>query len=243
MTELVRLSKLMSERGLCSRREADKLIAAGAVLVNGMPVTQLGTKVERNVAVELSETGRRQQQQLVTIMLNKPVGLVSGQAEAPYRPAITLIRPDTHSKIDKGRLRLTPKHTKGLAPIGRLDIESQGLLLFSQDGRVAKRVIGEHTDVEKEYLVRVKQMVSDQQLNALRHGLSLDGQALKPARVSQINNDQLKFILKQGKKRQIRRMCDAVGLTVHSLKRVRIGQLKLGKLALGEWRFVGANEL
>ncbi|MCB0370133.1 MAG: pseudouridine synthase, partial [Bdellovibrionales bacterium] len=116
------------------------------------------------------------------------------------------------------------------------DIESQGLLILTQDGRLVKSIIGETSDTEKEYLVRVRGSLSDENLNLLREGLELDGKKLKKAQVEWLNQDQLKFILKEGKKRQIRRMCELVGLEVTGLKRVRIGKLKLGSLPEGFWR-------
>ena len=131
-------------------------------------------------------------------------------------------------------------------PAGRLDIDSVGLLILTQDGRIAKQLIGEDTDIEKEYLVRVKYSkpgrLPDQELKRLNHGLSLDGQPLRPAKVHWQNDDQLCFILREGKKRQIRRMCELVGLKVLGLKRVRIGRVKLGNLPTGQWRYLGEDE-
>lgn len=123
-----------------------------------------------------------------------------------------------------------------------MDIDSQGLLLFTQDGRIAKKIIGEDSNIEKEYLVRVEGKLPADKLKLLNHGLSLDGKALKPAKVEWLNEDQLRFVLKEGKKRQIRRMCELVGLKVTGLKRVRVGNLKLGKLPEGQWRFVEEEE-
>ncbi len=240
--ELQRLSKLMSQRGLCSRREADRLIEQGLVRVNGQIVNTLGIKFPPDVEIELTQRAQAQQQARVTIMLNKPVGYVSGQAEDGYTPAVRLLKADTHSKLDRTGGRLQQSHFDGLAPAGRLDIDSQGLLVLTQDGRIAKQLIGEHSDIEKEYLVRVKGPIKERQIDQLCFGLSLDGKPLKRAKVSQLNPDQLQFILREGKKRQIRRMCEAVGLHVTGLKRVRVGELRLGKLAEGEWRFVKPEE-
>ena len=131
---------------------------------------------------------------------------------------------------------------KKLAPAGRLDIDSQGLLVLTQDGRIAKQMVGENSRIEKEYLVRVEGALSPAKLALLNHGLSLDGQALKPAQVNWLNRDQLRFILNEGKKRQIRRMCELVGLKVTGLKRVRIGKVKLGNLPEGQWRYLEEGE-
>jgi len=240
--EPVRLSKLMAQRGLCSRREADEYISRGLVLVDGVRVNTLGTKILPNQAITLAPAAQAQQQGLVTILLNKPVGYVSGQPEQGYRPAIELIVPERRF-VECHGLQLRREHLEGLAPAGRLDIDSKGLLVFTQDGRLAKRLTGENSSLEKEYLVRVAGELGANGLSLLRHGLSLDARPLKPARVEWINADQLRFVLTEGRKRQIRRMCDQVGLTVLGLKRVRIGCVVLGKLPEGEWRYLAEGEV
>jgi 23S rRNA pseudouridine2604 synthase len=240
-----RLSKLMSRRGLCSRREADRFIEQGLVKVDGEVVNTLGVKFLESVKIELTESAKSQQQALLTIMLNKPVGYVSAQAEDEYIPAVRLIRKENRSALDKSGVKLNDAQlvaATNLAPAGRLDIDSQGVLVLTQDGRVAKRLIGENTDVEKEYLVRVEGDVTAEKISQLQFGLKLDSKPLKRAKVKQINPEQLQIILREGKKRQIRRMCDAVDLHVTGLKRVRIGELRLGKLAEGEWRVVLNHE-
>lgn len=237
----VRLSKLMAERGLCSRREADELITKGWVKVDGQIVSQLGTKVSPDVQIELLEQAQTKLDRLVTILLNKPIGYVSGQPEKDYEPAVRLITPANQDRSPND-LKLDRRHFDGLAPAGRLDIDSQGLLVFTQNGQIAKRLIGENSGIEKEYLVRVRGKISDRELKLLNHGLELDGEKLKPAQVSWLNQDQLRFILHEGKKRQIRRMCEMVGLEVTGLKRVRIGQVMLGKLPEGKWRYLRPGE-
>jgi len=240
--EKIRLSKLMSELGICSRREADSYIEKGWVLVDGEPVSELGTKVFPNQKVTLNKSAQAQQQTQVTILLNKPIAYVSGQAEDGYQPAVVLIKADTRWAKDTAPQRFVPLHLRGLAPAGRLDIDSQGLLVLTQDGRIAKQLIGEDSPVDKEYLVRVTGKLVGNGLNMLNHGLSLDGQKLKPAKVTWQNEDQLRFVLREGKKRQIRRMCELVGLKVTGLKRVRIGKIKLGDLPVGQWRYLRADE-
>lgn len=245
--ELVRLSKLMSERGLSSRREADELIVDGHVKVDGKIVKELGVKFPRTVKIELSPTARQTQNELATIILNKPIGYVSNLPEDGYEPAIVLVKPDFQSDLDQDGRKLKRSDLENLAVVGRLDIDSQGLLLFTQDGRLAKKIIGEDSEIEKEYLVRVTSETGEKLgksgLEKLRHGLSLDGKKLKPAQVEWLNQDQLRFVLTEGKKRQIRRMCELVGLKVVGLKRVRIAGLKLGKLAEGQWRFISQSEI
>jgi 23S rRNA pseudouridine2604 synthase len=153
-----------------------------------------------------------------------------------------LVNAQSHVKGDRSPLRFSPAHLKGLAPAGRLDIDSQGLLVLTQDGRIAKQLIGENSGTEKEYLVRVQGKLSANGLSLLNFGLSLDGAALKRAEVSWQNRDQLRFILREGKKRQIRRMCELVGLKVTGLKRVRIGKVTLGDLPTGQWRYLLSDE-
>ncbi|MDE2625375.1 MAG: rRNA pseudouridine synthase [Betaproteobacteria bacterium] len=240
--EKVRLSKIMSERGLCSRREADDWIAKGWVSVDGVPVTELGTRIDPAQSITLSPAARRTQSARVTVILHKPVGYVSGQAEDGYRPAVTLVTAQTHWAQDPITKPFTPAMLSGLAPAGRLDIDSTGLLVLTQDGRIAKTLIGADTEVEKEYLVRVEGRLSQQGLEQLNFGLSLDGKPLRRADVRWQNRDQLRFVLREGKKRQIRRMCELVGLKVSGLKRVRIGRVRLGELPPGQWRYLGPDE-
>ncbi|MDA8383033.1 MAG: pseudouridine synthase [Betaproteobacteria bacterium] len=240
--EKIRLSKLMSARGLCSRREADAYIERGWVHVDGILVNTLGTKVDPGSAITLTGGARAQQAGRVTILLNKPIGLVSGQAEDGYRPAVSLIGPQTQDLSDARRAPFDPSHLRGLAPAGRLDIDSQGLLVLTQDGRIAKTLIGADSRIEKEYLVRVEGRLDANGLKLLNHGLALDGVSLKPARVRWQNDDQLRFVLQEGRKRQIRRMCELVGLRVTGLKRIRIGRVKLGDLPLGRWRYLAPGE-
>ena len=255
MTELIRLNKRMAELGLCSRREADDWIAKGWVKVNGVTAV-LGKPVSPMDRIEVDRLARGQQDKQDTVLLHKPMGYVSGQAEDGHTPAINLIELKNHWRDDRSPIRFMPKQRMGLAPAGRLDIDSVGLLVLTQDGRVARQLIGEHSEVEKEYLVRVqygKLAVGEQQtdvqslfpaeqLARLCHGLHLDGLALKPAVVEWQNPEQLRFVLKEGRKRQIRRMCELVGLSVVGLKRVRIGRIKLGQLPVGQWRYLGADE-
>lgn len=232
----------MSELGLCSRREADEWIENGWVRVDGEVMSTLGTRVAPDARIEIDPRAHAHQRESVTMLLNKPVGYVSGQAEDGYKPAMVLIRPENRWREDSSALGWKPSHLRGLAPAGRLDIDSTGLIVFTQDGRVARRLIGHDSEVEKEYLVRVEGSLAPDGMQLLNHGLALDGEKLKPSRVSWQNEDQLRFVLRQGKKRQIRRMCEAVGLTVTGLKRVRIGSVPLGKLPVGQWRYLRDNE-
>ena len=241
--EKVRISKLLSEQGLCSRREADTYIEQGLVTVDGEVVTELGSRAYPHQKIELKKAAKQQQASRVTIILNKPVGYISHfDEDREYQPASSLIIPENHFRTHLDQDRNPRFNTRGLAPAGRLDIDSTGLLVLTQDGRIAKLLIGENSPIEKEYLVRVEGELPPSGLALLRHGLSLDGVALKPAKVSWQNEHQLRFVLKEGRKRQIRRMCELVGLHVVGLKRIRIGQIPLGNLPLGHWRFVRPEE-
>ena len=300
----MRLNKRMAELGLASRREADEWIGKGWVKVNGV-VAEMGMQVAPDVRIEIDRVAKGQQANLVTVLINKPLGLVSGQAEDGHEPAITLVQPQNRWADDNARFFFHGSQLKSLVPAGRLDIDSTGLLVLTQDGRVARQLIGENSPMEKEYLVRViytgvlntaaatsaaatyaarpaprpsqsnqpnqprqpsqssqrspptqlsriddddpvstdvQSVFPLEKLTLLRHGLSLDGQALKHAKVEWQNPEQLRFVLSEGKKRQIRRMCEQVGLKVVGLKRVRIGNVMLGNLPLGQWRYLAPHE-
>lgn len=240
--EKIRISKLMAEQGLCSRREADSYIERGWVRVDGEVVSELGSKAWPGQKITLERQAQKRQTSRVTILLNKPVGYVSGQAEKGHRPAASLISAATQYRADKSSMRFDPAHLRGLAAAGRLDIDSQGLLVMTQDGRIARQLIDEDSEIDKEYLVRVEGKISSSGLAALNYGLSLDGKPLKRAQVSWQNEDQLRFVLQEGKKRQIRRMCEQVGLKVVGLKRMRMGRIVLGDLPPGQWRYLKDGE-
>ena len=243
--EGVRLSKVLADRGVSSRREADDWIAAGWVKVDGV-MAELGQRVLPTARIDIDPAAHQQQAQRVTILINKPIGYVSGQAEDGYEPASVLVTAANRWEEDPIRKPFHPGHARGLAPAGRLDIDSTGLLVLTQDGRIAKHLIGEDSTVEKEYLVRVEYQregaFPEEDMKLLNHGLELDGVQLRPARVSWANEDQLRFVLREGRKRQIRRMCELVGLKVVGLKRVRIGSVVLGKLPAGQWRYLREDE-
>jgi 23S rRNA pseudouridine2604 synthase len=232
----------MSELGLCSRREADEWIENGWVKVDGNVVATLGVRVSPHARIDIDPAAAQHQSEQVTILLNKPIGYVSGQAEDGHEPAMVLIKPENRWADDPSPTRFKLGHLRGLAPAGRLDIDSTGLLVFTQDGRIAKHLIGRDSAVEKEYLVRVEGTLSDKGMKLLQHGLELDGVTLRPARVSWQNEDQLRFVLREGRKRQIRRMCELVGLVVTGLKRVRSGSVPLGPLPVGQWRYLRRDE-
>ncbi|MDE0097145.1 MAG: pseudouridine synthase [Gammaproteobacteria bacterium] len=233
----VRLSKLMAARGLCSRREADRFIADGLVKVDGVVVDTLGTRVRESQKITLADDALSRQDALVTVLLNKPMNYVSGLPEDGHESAVMLInRENRQYPSDPVPSR------RGLAPAGRLDIDSMGLLVYTADGRVARRLVGADSRVEKEYLVWVRGDFTPERLEHLRGGLSLDDRKLRPVQVEHLEGNRLRMVLTEGRKRQIRRMCELVELKVTRLVRVRIGGVRLGRLPQGKWRLLGPRE-
>ena len=235
--EPVRINKWLGQTGVCSRREADALIADGLVSVDGAVVTDAGRKLEPGQTLTLNERATAALAEGVTIVMHKPMGYVSGQPEPNKLPAVRLVT--GNNQVGPGAV---PADDHSLPPIGRLDEDSRGLLLLSSDGVVAKAVIGPESDLDKEYLVRVTGDITEKKLKILRHGLMLDGRQLKPAYVSRMESFRLKVILREGRNRQIRRMCEMVDLEVVDLIRVRIGPLKLDNLPEGKWRMLTPEE-
>lgn len=231
-----RVNRWLAQSGVCSRREAEALIADGLVSIDGERVDDAGRKILPGQTLTLADRAGAVLQGF-TAVLNKPVGYVSGQPEPGHTPAVRLLTKP--AQVGEGPV---PDSRISLPPLGRLDEDSRGLLLLSDDGVLAKAVIGPQSDLEKEYRVRVAGQVTEAKLARLRHGLSLDGRQLRPAKVSLIQGQTLRFVLKEGRKRQIRRMCDLVGLKVVDLLRVRIGPLELGDLPEGRWRALTADE-
>lgn len=236
--EGVRINKYLADQGLCSRREAETLIQKGWVKVNGQVLDQLGYKVRASDKVTVDKKADAFMDQKTTILLHKPIGFVSSQPEKGYQPAIVLVTSENFF----GDTRPPRLDMRGFAPAGRLDIDSTGLLILTQNGSLAKSIIGPTSTIDKEYWVTVSGNIDDRKIRRLTFGLSLDGKKLKRAEITQISSNRLKFVLREGRKRQIRRMCEAVGLQVTALKRVRIGKLKLGNLPPGQWRILGNDE-
>lgn len=225
-----RVNKWLAGEGVCSRREAEELIANGLVSIDGAVVAEPGRKVERGQTIEVADA--RGAPAKISIAINKPVGFVSAQPEHDQVPAARLL---TKANL-VGRADPMPTSRTSLAPLGRLDQDSRGLLLLSEDGVLAKAAVGEESKLDKEYLVGVRGQINDRKLDWLRHGLELDGRKLKPAKIDVVEPWRIRFILNEGRKRQIRRMCELVELEVVDLLRVRIGPLWLGDLPEGKWR-------
>jgi len=202
-----RVNKWLASEGVCSRREAEDLIARGLVSINGARVDDPGRKIEPGQTLEVGESNAKPQ---ISVMINKPVGVVSAQPEGDQVPAARLL---TRANLVRAAETMPTSRTS-LAPLGRLDQDSRGLLVLSEDGVLAKAFIGEHSKLDKEYLVRVAGTISEQKLALLR----------------------------QGRNRQIRRMCELVDLDVTDLLRIRIGPLKLGDLQESKWRTLTRQE-
>ncbi|MBK8542497.1 MAG: rRNA pseudouridine synthase [Caulobacteraceae bacterium] len=230
-----RVNKWLAGEGVCSRREAEEMIANGLVRIDGAIVEDPGRKIEPGQTIELAD-GRVAPR--ISIAINKPVGFVSAQPEPGQVPAARLVTPANLV----GRTDVMPTSRTSFAPLGRLDQDSRGLLLLSEDGVLAKAVIGAESNVDKEYLVGVRGQINDRKLDWLRHGFELDGKKLKPAKIDVVEPWRIRFILNEGKKRQIRRMCELVELEVVDLLRVRIGPMWLGDLPEGRWRAITSAE-
>src|ERR1019366_2441937 len=233
-----RVNRWLAQNGVCSRREAEALIAGGLVFIDGNRVADLGRKIEAGQTLVLADAARSQLQASLSVVLNKPVGVVSAQPEGRQIPAVRLLTADALS----GESPTIPGRHTSLAPLGRLDLDSRGLLILSEDGVLAKAIIGPASKLDKECLVRVAGTVTQKKVAILRQGLRLDGRQLKPAKVSLVGEQRLRFILKEGRNRQIRRMCELVDLAVVDLFRTRIGPLCLGDLPEGRWRVLTADE-
>jgi len=233
-----RINRWLAQNGVCSRREAEALIGDGLVSIDGQRVDDPGRKIEPGQTLVLADKAEAQLGATLSVVIHKPSGVVSSQPEAGQIPAVRLL---TREAL-WGEAATIPSRENRLAPVGRLDMDSRGLLILSEDGVVAKAVIGPASELEKEYLVRVTGQITERKLGLLRHGLQLDGRQLRPARVNTVADQQLRFILREGRNRQIRRMCDLVGLSVVDLLRLRIGALRLGDLPEGRWRPLTTDE-
>ncbi len=221
----MRLNKYISETGLCSRREADKRIEAGRVTCNG-EIATLGTKVAEGdeIRVDGELVGAKKKQ--IYIALNKPVGIIC----------------TTESHIEDNIIDLIG-HQERIFPIGRLDKDSEGLILLTNDGDIVNEILRSENNHEKEYLVTVDRTMTDLALSMMAGGVKIMGEITKPAKVTRINDKTFRIILTQGLNRQIRRMCSALGYKAQRLQRVRIINIELGALPVGEWRNLTESEV
>lgn len=235
--EPTRVNKWLAQAGVCSRREAETLIEAGAVMIDGERVTDVGRKIAPGQTLVLNDRAELGLEAQVSVVIHKPVGIVSAQPEHGQIPAARLLT--SERQFGAG---IVPSSRASLPPLGRLDQDSRGLLLLSEDGVLAKAIIGPESEVDKEYVVTVAGKIDRNKIQKLRHGLELDGRQLKPAKVALQDTQILRFVLTEGRNRQIRRMCELVELEVTDLIRVRVGPLLLGDLPEGKWRHLTPAE-
>jgi 23S rRNA pseudouridine2604 synthase len=233
-----RVNRWLAQSGVCSRREAEALIAEGLVSIDGEVVEDVGRKIAPGQTLVLADKASAGLAGALTVLIHKPVGVVSAQPEPGQVPAVRLL---TREALVGESPRIPDRDTQ-LAPVGRLDRDSRGLLMLSEDGVVARAVIGPQSELEKEYLVKVAGQITAKKMALLRHGLELDGRQLKPAYVRAVADHRLRFILTEGRNRQIRRMCELVELEVTDLLRVRIGPIQLGDLPERRWRVLTPEE-
>lgn len=237
-----RVNRWLAQSGVCSRREAEGMIGAGLVSIDGEVVTDAGRKILPGQTLALSDVAQAGLESSLSVVIHKPVGVVSAHADADQVPAVRLLTPERlFGERLVGESPVPDQHNR-LAPLGRLDMDSRGLLILSEDGVLAKALIGPDSALDKEYVVQVSGVVTEVKVRRLRHGLTLDGRHLKVAKVRSEGEQTLRFILTEGRNRQIRRMCEAVDLEVADLLRLRIGPLKLGDLPEGSWRALTAEE-
>jgi 23S rRNA pseudouridine2604 synthase len=221
----MRLNKYISETGLCSRREADKWIEAGRVTCNGT-LAALGTRVSDSDEVRVDGKLLEPKKKQIYIALNKPVGITC----------------TTEAHIEGNIIDLIG-HTERIFPIGRLDKDSEGLILLTNDGDIVNEILRAENNHEKEYIVTVDRPITDLSLNMMADGVKIMGKVTKSCKVSRINEKTFRMILTQGLNRQIRRMCSALGYRAQRLQRVRIINIDLGALAVGKWRELTESEV
>lgn len=224
-SDTVRLNKYISESGFCSRREADKLIESGLVTIDGDKAS-MGTKVSQGQRVRVNGKLISKEEDLVYIVLNKPVGITC----------------TTEHKV-KGNIVDFVNHKKRIFPIGRLDKDSQGLILMTNDGDIVNKILRAGNNHEKEYIVTVNKPINDDFVKRMSNGIKILGQVTKRCYVKKEGNNTFRIILTQGLNRQIRRMCESLGYEVIKLKRIRIMNITLGELRIGEWRDLTYKEL
>ena len=221
----MRLNKYIAYLNIASRREADKLIKDGKVKVNGEIIINPAIQVGENDKIIFDIEDYKNEK--IYIKLNKPVGYVVSNNKKEGKPIYKLL----------------DEELKNLYPVGRLDKDSKGLILFTNDGIFSRKIIGEESECEKEYYVKLEGNISDGALKKLEFGISLDGKKLKPAIVKRVSKNSFNIILKEGRNRQIRRMCEKVGFEVILLKRLRISNIYLNDLQEGKFEYLTKDEI
>ncbi|OUS74376.1 23S rRNA pseudouridine synthase F [Paenibacillus sp. MY03] len=220
----MRINKFISETGFCSRREADKLVESGKVTINGVTAV-LGSQAEQGDDVRVNGRQIGEQRRHVYIALNKPVGITS-----------------TSESHIKGNIVDFVGHSERIFPIGRLDKDSEGLILLTNDGDVVNPILRSEGKHEKEYIVTVDRPITEAFVKGMSTGVKVLGSLTLPCKVTRVAERTFRIVLTEGRNRQIRRMCEALGFHVRRLKRVRIMNIHLGELAVGKWRDLTEDE-
>ena len=227
LVEEIRINKFIASSGVCSRRNADAIILEGRVKVNGQVIRELGTKVTNNDIIEVDGSIVSLETNKVYVMLNKPRGYVTTSKEQFNRPSV-LDLIDVKERV---------------FPVGRLDMDSEGLLLLTNDGGFANEIIHPTKHVAKKYEVVLRKEISNEDIEKLSQGVDIGGYITRPAEVERLNSRSIVIVISEGKNRQVRRMCETIGNKVLNLRRVAIGNLKLGDLELGQYQLLERQEL
>lgn len=235
MSDPVRLSKRLAELLPCSRREAELYIEGGWVSVDGQTVEEPQLKVQPGQDVVLLPGARAESQPPLTLILHKPAGVSVEQAQA-------LLGAATRSADDASGQRLLKRHLQRLSTPLALESSASGLLVMTQNWGVIRKLTDDFSKIEQEYIVEVDGSLSEEQLKRLQFGLSYRGRPLTPCKVSWQSETRLRFALKAPQPGQLQHMCQAVGLQVQGIRRIRIGRLAMAKLPAGQWRYLGAHE-
>lgn len=223
----MRLNKYIAMSGVCSRRKADELISKGKVCINGEIVSSLGIDVKDNDIVQVNGKNIIKEEKKVYIMLNKPKGYITTSSDQFSRPCVMDL---IHENVR-------------VFPIGRLDMDTEGMLLLTNDGEFANSIIHPRNKIKKKYVVEVHQKVTKDKLDALCSGVDIGGYITNKASAKMIDKNHLELTISEGKNRQIRKMCEALGIIVYSLKRIAIGNLELGSLKLGEYIMINKDSI
>ena len=234
--EEVRLQKFLAECGIASRRKCEEYILQGKVKVNGMVVTELGTKVipRKDVVLFDGKEIALEEEKKVYLLLNKPVGYITSVSDEKDRPTVMELLKDVKEKI---------------VPVGRLDMYTSGLLLFSNDGDFIYKVTHPKHETTKTYIVKVRGIPTEKELDQLRNGIKIEDYITSPARVELLLKDKTNNIsrilieIHEGRNRQVRKMCEAIGLSVIALKREGVGNLTCEGVEKGKWRYLTEEEV
>ena len=237
----IRLAKRVAEMMPCSRAEADKYIAGGWVSVDGQVVEEAGARVADEQEVVLHPDATLVDLAPVTILLHKPAGFSAG-VDSDAEPATSLLTQETLVLPDHGNQRFLKRHLANLTLTSPLETKASGLVIYTQDFRVARKLVDEGQRVEQEFIVEVAGTVREGGLELMNHGLTFNGKELAPMKVSWQNETRLRFALKGVKPGQLVHMCRMVGLSVVSTKRIRIGRVPIASLPVGQWRYLHEYE-